>query len=62
MSEYAITLARSPGLSDGEARARLNRVFRLLLEIAARKEASDGGEATDLEPSAPKPTITDGEV
>lgn len=52
MPEYIVTLKRSPGLSNAELRARLGRVYRLLLEIARRKETADGDDPGREAPSA----------
>jgi hypothetical protein len=51
-TEYAVTLKRTPGISDGEVKARLSRIYRLLLEIARREETADAVEAANPEPSA----------
>ena len=52
MSEYSITLERSPGLSDGEIRARLSRVYRLLLQLAEKRATADGDSPGREAPSA----------
>jgi hypothetical protein len=52
MTEYDVTLECTPDLSDGEVKARLSRIYRLLLEIARRRETADGVEAANPEPSA----------
>lgn len=41
MSDYVVTMGRSPGLTDEEYRARLARVYRLLSEIGQRARAAD---------------------
>ena len=40
--EYTIRMQRSPTLTDAEARARLCRVYEMILRRAADKETSAG--------------------
>jgi hypothetical protein len=52
MSEHTVTLDRAPGVSEDEVKARLGRVYRLLIEIARRGETADGVEVASPKPSA----------
>lgn len=38
VSGYSVMMERSPGVSDGEARARISRVYALLLRVAQSKD------------------------
>jgi len=40
MSDYTVTMRRSPGLSEAELRARLGRVYELILRRASENETS----------------------
>ncbi len=52
MTEHTVALERAPDFSEDQVRARLDRVYRLLLEIARRGETADGVEAVRPKPSA----------
>lgn len=41
MTDYCVTMARSPSLTDAECRARLYRVYQALIEIGRKAQAAD---------------------
>jgi hypothetical protein len=52
MTEYTVALDRAQDVSEDEVKARLGRVYRLLMEIARRGETADGVEVASPKPSA----------
>ncbi len=54
MAEYSITMERSSGLSDAQAKSRLSRVYTLLITLARRAEEREtaDGETLAGEPAA----------
>jgi hypothetical protein len=53
MADYTITMQRLPGLSDGEIRAKLSRVYAILLNIG-RSKAQEA--KTEQMEAVPDPT------
>ena len=43
MAEYAVTLSRSPAISESERRRRLSRVYRFLLSLSAKSNSDAPG-------------------
>ena len=55
MAVDTITIKRSPDLTGAEVRARIGRVYTLLLDLARREEerqTTDGAETSNREPPA----------